>query len=85
MVPQIKKATHNEDVAIAQAETPELEKVHWFGDPGLRKLYFYASIICVASATTGYDGYVSRVQYTRLSSHNAARSSTTSGSIMGIR
>jgi hypothetical protein len=58
MVPQIKKASHNEEVAIAQAETPELEKVHWLGDPGLRKLYFYAAIVCVASATTGYDGYV---------------------------
>jgi hypothetical protein len=56
MVPKIKTAKHNEEVAIAQAETPELENVSWLGDPGLRKLYFYAAIICVASATTGYDG-----------------------------
>lgn len=54
MVPQIKKATHNDDVTIAQAETPELEQVHWFRDRGLMKLYFYTAIICVASATTGY-------------------------------
>lgn len=48
--------THADDVAIAQAEAPELEPVVWHKDPGLRKLYFYAAIICVASATTGYDG-----------------------------
>ena len=60
MVPQIKKAVHNEEVAIAQAETPKLEPVHWLADSGLRKLYFYAAIICVASATTGYDGHEHR-------------------------
>ncbi|KAJ5782311.1 hypothetical protein N7457_004085 [Penicillium paradoxum] len=40
----------------AQAEQPELEEVTWYQDPGLRKLYFWAAILCVASATTGYDG-----------------------------
>ena len=35
---------------------PHLEKVDWKRDPGLRKLYFYAIILCIASATTGYDG-----------------------------
>lgn len=49
-------ATRQTEVAIAQAEAPELERVNWRSDPGLRKLYFYAGIICVASATTGYDG-----------------------------
>jgi hypothetical protein len=47
--------------AVAQAEVidaPVLPYVNWRKDPGLRKLYFYAAIICVASATTGYDGYV---------------------------
>lgn len=48
-----KKST---EVAIAQAEAPELEHVNWRKDPGLRKLYFFAGVICVASATTGYDG-----------------------------
>jgi hypothetical protein len=57
MVPKIKAgATRQAEVEIAQAEAPELERVSWHKDPGLRKLYFYAAIICVASATTGYDG-----------------------------
>ncbi|KAF7344220.1 Lactose permease [Mycena venus] len=45
--------------AVAQAElidAPVLPYVNWRKDPGLRKLYFYAAIICVAEATTGYDG-----------------------------
>ncbi|KAJ8125436.1 hypothetical protein O1611_g8202 [Lasiodiplodia mahajangana] len=37
-------------------EAPEFEKVSWYKDPGLRKLYFYAFVLCIASATTGYDG-----------------------------
>ncbi|KAL1895862.1 hypothetical protein Sste5346_004959 [Sporothrix stenoceras] len=37
-------------------EGPQFEKVDWKRDPGLRKLYFYAIVLCVASATTGYDG-----------------------------
>lgn len=44
------------DVEIAQAEAPHLKRVDWKSDPGLRKLYFYAFFICIASATTGYDG-----------------------------
>lgn len=44
------------DVEVAQAEAPHLARVNWRSDPGLRKLYFYAVIICIASATTGYDG-----------------------------
>ncbi|KAL9616004.1 MAG: hypothetical protein Q9160_009075 [Pyrenula sp. 1 TL-2023] len=47
---------HKDEVAIAQAEAPELEYVNWRTDPGLRKLYAFAVVICVASATTGYDG-----------------------------
>lgn len=46
------------DLASAQAEAPHLAKVTWWRDPGMRVLYFYASILCVCSATTGYDGYV---------------------------
>jgi hypothetical protein len=41
----------------AQAETPEFEYVKWWTDPGLRKLYCWAAVLCIASATTGYDGY----------------------------
>lgn len=51
-----KTKPHKDEVAIAQAEAPELEYVNWRKDPGLRKLYLFAIIICVASATTGYDG-----------------------------
>lgn len=42
--------------AAAREEAPEFEKVNWRKDPGLRRLYFWASILCIASATTGYDG-----------------------------
>jgi len=41
---------------VAQGEAPQFEKVHWLSNPGLRKLYFWAAVLCVASATTGYDG-----------------------------
>jgi hypothetical protein len=51
-------ATVNAEREVAAAEAPELEKVNWWSDPGLRKLYFWAAVLCVASATTGYDGFV---------------------------
>ncbi|KAI0017284.1 sugar transporter [Xylariomycetidae sp. FL0641] len=51
-----KKAPKKEEQAIAQEEAPEFERVTWYKEPGLRKLYFHAFILCVASATTGYDG-----------------------------
>jgi sugar porter (SP) family MFS transporter len=41
---------------IAQEEAPKFERVQWTKEPGLRKLYFYATVLCIASATTGYDG-----------------------------
>lgn len=50
------KKTNSEAVVIAQEEAPDFEKVNWVKDPGLRKLYFYAFVLCIASATTGYDG-----------------------------
>jgi hypothetical protein len=40
----------------ARAEAPEFEKVIWYKDPNMRKLFFWSSVLCVASATTGYDG-----------------------------
>lgn len=43
-------------VTAAQEEAPQFERVVWYREPGLRKLYFYAFILCIASATTGYDG-----------------------------
>lgn len=52
------KGLHAEEAAIAREEAPEIPYVDWKRDPGLRKLYLYAAVICVASATTGYDGWV---------------------------
>lgn len=52
--PQAKQA----QVEVAEAEVPELERADWKRDPGLRKLYFFAFVICIASATSGYDSYV---------------------------
>jgi len=43
-------------VANAQAEAPVLARVTWYKEPGLRQLYAYCCIVCLASATTGYDG-----------------------------
>ncbi|KAF4629697.1 hypothetical protein G7Y89_g8448 [Cudoniella acicularis] len=45
-----------EIAGVVQAEAPEFDKVSWYTDPGLRKLYFWCAVLCVASATTGYDG-----------------------------
>lgn len=51
------RAIHAEAAAIAREEAPEIPYVNWRKDPGLRKLYMLAAVVCVASATTGYDGY----------------------------
>lgn len=45
-----------DSVAIAQAEAPRFEKVTWYKEPHLRKLYFLSIFLLIASATTGYDG-----------------------------
>jgi len=39
-----------------RAAGPEIPHVQWTKSPNMRKLYFYCGILCVASATTGYDG-----------------------------
>jgi MFS family permease len=44
------------DLEVAQAEAPEFEKVYWWKDPNMKRLYFYCSVLLIASATTGYDG-----------------------------
>jgi hypothetical protein len=49
-------AQNRADVEAAQAAAPHLARVDWRSDPGLRKLYFWCFFICIASATTGYDG-----------------------------
>lgn len=50
------KKPNAEATAAAVEEAPQFERVQWTKDPGLRKLYFYAFVLCIASATTGYDG-----------------------------
>lgn len=50
------KTPQSDRTRAAQEEAPEFERVEWMKDPGLRKLYFYAFVLCIASATTGYDG-----------------------------
>ncbi|KAJ4290432.1 hypothetical protein N0V90_010648 [Kalmusia sp. IMI 367209] len=44
-----------ENVEEVYLPAPGLKKVNWRRDPGLRTLYFWAFILCIASATTGYD------------------------------
>lgn len=44
------------NAAAAREEAPDFEKVKWRKEPNMRKLYFWACILCIASATTGYDG-----------------------------
>ncbi|KAK3722147.1 hypothetical protein LTR37_002580 [Vermiconidia calcicola] len=57
MAPNImKSAPRKESVAEVRAAAPVMPKVDWKKSPNMRKLYFYAAILCVASATTGYDG-----------------------------
>lgn len=49
--------TGKETSVIAAAEAPQFERVVWYKDPGLRKLYLVSCFgLMVASATTGYDG-----------------------------
>lgn len=62
----------NSDAVAAREDAPQFEKVNWRKEPNMRKLYFWASILCVASATTGYDGYGSE----SLRSMRSADSST---------
>jgi MFS family permease len=46
----------NQDVDIQHADAPEFERIIWYKEPQLRKLYFLCVFLLVASATTGYDG-----------------------------
>ena len=51
----------SEKVADAEVtaanDTPNLQHVIWYRDPGLRKLYALTAVIIISSATNGYDGY----------------------------
>ncbi len=48
----------------AQEDAPQFERVEWTKDPGLRKLAFFQFVLCIASATTGYDGLVGTPRHT---------------------
>jgi sugar porter (SP) family MFS transporter len=43
-------------MAEVDADTPRFQRVSWTKEPHLRKLYAFAVVLMVASATTGYDG-----------------------------
>ncbi|ORY68878.1 general substrate transporter [Pseudomassariella vexata] len=51
-----KNQPKQEAAVTAREDAPTFERVDWKRDPGLRQLYFYAFILCIASATNGYDG-----------------------------
>jgi hypothetical protein len=55
MAPHLKRPNQTA-VVEAQEAAPELPTVSWSKSPNMRKLYFYCAILCVCSATTGYDG-----------------------------
>ncbi|KAI6383080.1 hypothetical protein MCOR25_000268 [Pyricularia grisea] len=52
------KSPKSNDANLAQAveEAPQFERVTWWREPGLRSLGWYAFILSIASASTGYDG-----------------------------
>jgi len=49
-------AAGHRNLEQAQAEAPMFEHVNWKTQPHMKKLYFWCTVLCVASATTGYDG-----------------------------
>lgn len=40
---------------MASWEIPQFERVYWMREPHLRKLYAWACVLMIASATTGFD------------------------------
>ena len=56
MASKIKAVPHKENIEEAQAAAPKLPIVQWSKSKNMRTLYFYCIILCVCSATTGYDG-----------------------------
>jgi hypothetical protein len=51
-----------QEAQAARDDAPQFEKISWRKEPNMRKLYFWAAILCVASATTGFDGCVSALK-----------------------
>ncbi|KAI7099534.1 hypothetical protein KC352_g38188, partial [Hortaea werneckii] len=56
MAPHIARAPQQENTVEAQEAAPKIPKVIWHKSPNMRTLYFFAAILCINSATTGYDG-----------------------------
>lgn len=44
------------EMEVARPEVPRFERVTWYKEPHLRKLYAMSLVLMIASATTGYDG-----------------------------
>ncbi|KAI8307589.1 hypothetical protein K4K61_003476 [Colletotrichum sp. SAR11_59] len=54
---KIKATKPNKEATVhAHKEAPQFKHVTWYRYPGLRALYWHAFILCIASASTGYDG-----------------------------
>lgn len=43
---------------VALAEAPEFERVTWWKNRGLQKLYLWCTVLMTMSASTGFDAYV---------------------------
>ncbi|KAL7621793.1 hypothetical protein AAE478_007292 [Parahypoxylon ruwenzoriense] len=54
--PKIGAKGHEDEQELAHRGAPEFEYVYWTKEPHLRKLYAWACVLMIASATTGYDG-----------------------------
>ena len=50
------QASAVEQLDAVREQAPKFEKVTWYKEPHLRKLYFLSIFLLVGSATTGYDG-----------------------------
>lgn len=44
------------ELEVARVRVPRFEKVTWYREPHLRKLYAMSLVLMIASSTTGYDG-----------------------------
>jgi hypothetical protein len=54
-VPEVGAKAHQQQQEMAQHYAPEFEWVEWTKEPHLRRLYGWAAVLMIASATTGFD------------------------------
>ncbi|PSR78363.1 general substrate transporter [Coniella lustricola] len=52
----VRRARAELDQTPALTQAPEFQKVTWYKEPHLRKLYAMSLVLMIASSTTGYDG-----------------------------